>query len=134
MNVVLVSCNIVNNKYQRNWCVLSIFAPNKSFGQLLKVSLSNQIYTDAFRPEFSYIDIWFTDQNFKAIEIENRINLNLVINEKSIQWDIPGADPEILKRGGALCWSLWYSWSTKKLLGFRWSKKAKTTLETISFW
>ena len=43
-----------------------------------------------------------------------------------------GEDPEILKR-----WVLYvghYAWSTKKILGFRWSKKAKITLETISFW
>ena len=25
-------------------------------------------------------------------------------------------------------------WLTKKILGFRWSKKAKITFETISFW
>ena len=39
-----------------------------------------------------------------------------------------GADPEILKRGGPL-WVLGL-----KILGFRWSKKAEITLETISFW
>ena len=27
-----------------------------------------------------------------------------------------------------------HGWPTKKMLGFRWSKKAKITLETISFW
>ena len=27
-----------------------------------------------------------------------------------------------------------HGWATKKLLGFRWSKKAKITLEAISFW
>ena len=27
-----------------------------------------------------------------------------------------------------------HGWPTKKILGFRWSKKAKITLETISFW
>ena len=39
-----------------------------------------------------------------------------------------GEDPQILKRGGALCRP------KKKILRFRWSKKAKITLETISFW
>ena len=38
-----------------------------------------------------------------------------------------GVDSEVLKRG-ALCWP------SKKFLGFRWFKKAKITLETISFW
>ena len=37
-----------------------------------------------------------------------------------------GADPEILKRGSAQI-------RKKKILGFRWSKEAKITLETISF-
>ena len=27
-----------------------------------------------------------------------------------------------------------HGWPTKKMLGFRWSKMAKITLETISFW
>ena len=40
-------------------------------------------------------------------------------------------DPEILKRGGALCQPPWLA--GKKSLGFRWSKKAEITLETIGF-
>ena len=43
-----------------------------------------------------------------------------------------GADAEILKRGGALCRLPWLA--GEKILGFRWSKKAEITLETISFW
>ena len=27
-----------------------------------------------------------------------------------------------------------HGWATKKILGFRWSKKANITLETLSFW
>ena len=43
-----------------------------------------------------------------------------------------GADPEILKRGAL--YVSHHGWPTKKVLGFRWPKKAKITLETISFW
>ena len=43
-----------------------------------------------------------------------------------------GADAEILKRGGALCWSPWLA--EEKKLGFRWSEKAKIAVGTISFW
>ena len=43
-----------------------------------------------------------------------------------------GADAEILKREGALCRLPWLV--GEKILGFRWSKKAEITLETISFW
>ena len=45
---------------------------------------------------------------------------------------ILGAHPEILKKGGALCQPPWLT--DEEMLGFRWSKKAKITLETISFW
>ena len=29
--------------------------------------------------EFSYIEVWFTDQNSKALEIEDNISLTLII-------------------------------------------------------
>ena len=31
--------------------------------------------------EFSYIEVWFTDQNSKPLEIEDEINMILVINQ-----------------------------------------------------
>ena len=31
--------------------------------------------------EFSYIESWFTDQNFKLLEIKDKINITLVIKE-----------------------------------------------------
>ena len=30
--------------------------------------------------ELLYIEVWFTDQNFKPIEIEDKINITVVIN------------------------------------------------------
>ena len=42
-------------------------------------------------------------------------------------------DKEILKRGGGVSVGH-HGWPTKKILGFRWSKKAKIILETVSFW
>ena len=33
----------------------------------------------AFNLEFSYIESWFTDQNFKVLEIKDKINITLVI-------------------------------------------------------
>ena len=29
--------------------------------------------------EFSYVEVWFTDQASKALEIEDKINLTLII-------------------------------------------------------
>ena len=43
-----------------------------------------------------------------------------------------GADPEILKKGGCSMLATMVGWQKK--LGFRWSKKAEITLETIGFW
>ena len=41
---MLIHCNVVNNSYQQNLRGLSIFVPNKSFGQLLNISPENFIF------------------------------------------------------------------------------------------
>ena len=71
--VVLKHCNVVNNSYQQHSRILYIFVPNKSFGQLLDISPNNFIFLEIFDSEFSYIEVWFTDQNCKALEIEDKI-------------------------------------------------------------
>ena len=77
---MLIYCNIVNNKDQKNSRVLYAFLPNESFGQLLDISHKNFLFLKTFNPECSYIDVCFTDQNSKPLEIENKININLVTN------------------------------------------------------
>ena len=37
-------------------------------------------YIHTFVSEYSYIAVWFTDQNPKPLEIEDKINIMLVIN------------------------------------------------------
>ena len=78
--VVLVHCNIVNNNYQQNLRVLYTFVPNKSFDKLLDISPANFIFCLTFNCKFSYIEVWFTDQNSKPLEIEDKVNNTLVIN------------------------------------------------------
>ena len=78
--IVLVHCNIVNNNYQQDSRALYTFVPNKSFGQLLDISPKNFIFLKTFDSEFSYIEVWFTDQNYKPLEIEDKIHITLVIN------------------------------------------------------
>ena len=78
--VVLVYCNIVRNNYRHDWRAFYIFVPNKSFGELLDTSPKNFIFLKTFNSEFSRIEVWFTDQNFKLLEIEDKINFTLVIN------------------------------------------------------
>ena len=78
--VVLIHCNIVNNDYQQNLRVLYTFVRNKSFGQLLDISPNIFIFLKLFNSEFSYIEVSFTDQNSKPLEIEDEINITLAIN------------------------------------------------------
>ena len=71
--IMLVHCNIVNNYYQQDSRVLYTFVPVKSFGQLLGISSKDFIFLKTFNSEFSYIEILFTDQNSKPLEIEDKI-------------------------------------------------------------
>ena len=78
--VLLVHCNIANNDYQQDSRVLYILVPNKLFGQLLDISIKNFIFLKPFGSKFSYIELWFSDQNSKPLEIEDEISIILVIN------------------------------------------------------
>ena len=78
--VVLIQCNIVSNDYQHDSRVLYAFVPNKSFGQLLDASPKRLIFLKTFNSELSFIEVWFTDQNSKPLEIEDKININFVID------------------------------------------------------
>ena len=77
--VLLVHFIIVNNDYQQDSRVLYTFAPNKSFGSLLNISPSNHIFLKTFNSEYDETVVWFTDQNSKTLEIEDRINLTMVV-------------------------------------------------------
>ena len=77
--VVLVHCNIVINDYQQDSRVLYTFVPNKYFASLLENSPTNHIFLETFNLEYDEIEIWFTDQKIRPLEIADRINLTLVI-------------------------------------------------------
>ena len=77
--VVLLPCNMVNNDYQHDSRVLYTFVPDKSFASLLDISPSNHIFLKTFNSEYDQIILWFTDQNLKPFQIEDRINLTMVI-------------------------------------------------------
>ena len=65
--VVLVHCNIVNNDYQQDSRVLYTFAPNKTFGSLLEISPTNDIFLKTLDSEFPTIEVWFRDQNSQPL-------------------------------------------------------------------
>ena len=78
--VVLGHCNIISNDYQHDSKVFFIFFLNKLLGQLLDILLKNFINFKIFNSEILYIELWFTDQDSKPLEREDKININLVIN------------------------------------------------------
>ena len=79
VEVVLVHCNLVKNDYQHTLQVLFTFVPNKEFGQLINISPHAFTMMNTVNNEFSYAEVWFTDQNSKALEIEDNFNLKLII-------------------------------------------------------
>ena len=77
--VVLVHCNLVKNDYQHTSKVLFTFVPNKKFGQLINISLHAFAMMNTVNTESSSVEVWFTDQNSKALKIEDNANLTLII-------------------------------------------------------
>ena len=59
---------------------LKKFVSNKSFGHLLNVWPKRFIFLITFDSEFLCIKVWFTYENSKSLEIEDKINITLVIN------------------------------------------------------
>ena len=49
------------------------FVSNKSFDQLLDVLPRSVIFLKMFGSEFPYVEVWFTEQNYKPLEIGNKI-------------------------------------------------------------
>ena len=78
--VVLMHCNVANNSYQQKSRLLYTFVPKKCFAQLLDILPENFISLKTFDSEFSYIAVWFMDQNFNLLETEDKINITLVVN------------------------------------------------------
>ena len=70
---------MVNNDYHQDSRALYTFVPNKSFGSLLEISRTNNIFLKTFNSEYNEIEVWFTDQISKPLEIEDRINLTMII-------------------------------------------------------
>ena len=72
-------CNLVKNDYQHSSNVLFSFVPNKQFGQLINISPQSLIMMNTVNTEFSFVEVWFTNQTSKALEIEDNVNLTLII-------------------------------------------------------
>ena len=67
VEVALVHCNLVNNNYQQASKVLFTFVPNKQFDQLITITPHSPTMLKTTNAEFSFIEIWFTDQNNRSL-------------------------------------------------------------------
>ena len=79
VEVVLVHCNFVKNDYQHSSKGLFSFVPNKQFGQLINISANTLTMMNTVNTEFHFLEVWFTNQTSKALEIEDNVNLTLII-------------------------------------------------------
>ena len=71
--------NLVNHNYQQAPKVLFTFEPNKQYGQLITIAPHSLAMLNRINTEFSSIEVWFTDQNSKPLEIEDNVNMTLII-------------------------------------------------------
>ena len=62
VELVLVYCNLVNNDYQQDSRILYTFVSNKTFGSLLEISPTNQVFLKKF------------NLNFKRLKYGSQIN------------------------------------------------------------
>ena len=79
VEVVLVHCNLVNNSYQKASKVLFTFVPNKQFGQLITILPCLLTMLKTTNAEFQSIQLWFTDEHNRSLEIEDSINITQII-------------------------------------------------------
>ena len=83
VHFVLVHCNVVQNDYLQNSKLLYTFAPDRSFGQLLVLEPKALIQSKTTDSVFDYIEIWITDQNNRALQIEDSANITLIIETRA---------------------------------------------------
>ena len=76
---VLLHCNVVGNDHLQNSKLLYTFARSNDFGKLLSVEpkvLKQSKTTDSV---FDYIEVWFTDQNNRPLQLEDDVSLSLIV-------------------------------------------------------
>ena len=78
VEVVVVHFNLVNDNYQQTSKVLFTFVPNKQLCQLIIITPHSPKMLKTTNAEFSFIEIWFTGQNNRSLEIEDNVNITLI--------------------------------------------------------
>ena len=84
VDLVLMHCNLVNNDYQKASRVLFTFVPDKSYGQLMTTVPHPLIMLKTVNTEFSFVEVWFTVQDNKPLEIEDNVNITMIIGMNNL--------------------------------------------------
>ena len=79
---VLVFCNLVQNFYLQDSKLLFSFVPNSRFGSLLSITPQVLKYCDTVGSIFDYIEISFTDQNGRPLQIHDDITVSKIIKNR----------------------------------------------------
>ena len=78
---VLVFCNLVQNTYLQESKLLFSFVPNSRFGILLSITPQVLKYCDTVDSIFDYIEILFTDQNNRPLQIDDDLTISISIKK-----------------------------------------------------
>ena len=68
-----------NNSYQKASKVLFTLVPNKQFSQLITISPQSLTMLKTTTAEFQSVELWFTDQDNRPLEIECSIDITLIL-------------------------------------------------------
>ena len=79
VEAVLLHCNLLKNSYQQASKVLFTFVPKIQLDQLITISAHLLTMLKTTNAEFQFIQVWFTDQNNRSLEIEDSVNITLII-------------------------------------------------------
>ena len=72
VEVVTAQCHLVDNQYQQNSEILYTFTLIKFYAYWLNVKPSNLL-------SLKTCNKWFTDQNDRPLEIEDKVNMTFLI-------------------------------------------------------
>ena len=79
---VLVFCNLDQNVYLQDSKLLFSFVPNSRFGSLLSITPQVLKYCDTVDSIFDYIEISFTEQNGRPLQIDYDITVSIIIKNQ----------------------------------------------------
>ena len=79
VDLVLMHCNLINYSYQKASRVLFTFVPDKSYGQIMTTVPHPLIMLKTINTEFTSVEVWFTDQDNRPLEIEDNVNITMII-------------------------------------------------------